>query len=36
MIDASHFPFEENIQIVKRVVDFAINGTAQLRLSWGV
>ncbi|HEM8212932.1 TPA: tagatose bisphosphate family class II aldolase [Providencia rettgeri] len=22
MIDASHFPFEENIQIVKRVVDF--------------
>lgn len=34
MIDGSHFPFEENVKLVKSVVDFAMPKIAAWKLSW--
>lgn len=36
MIDGSHFPFEENVKLVKSVVDFATPKIAALKLNWVV
>ncbi len=33
MIDGSHYPFEQNVKLVKSVVDFATSTTVASRLS---
>ena len=34
MIDGSHYPFEQNVKLVKSVVDFATSTTVASRPNW--